>query len=140
MNEVCTQHAAVFLRLLALLPKLHVTTSREALGPDTFLLTVTVENQRGISTIGTDVARNLPHVELLIVELVDTTRAKDGPRRRLGHLGGPQLGRFGSGTTWPYQNTEGEPVRRRCQFVVVGATAVALRVGSPRTGYVDVVG
>lgn len=140
VNELCTQHAAVFLRLLALLPKLAVTTSREPIGAETFLLTVTVENQRGISTIGTDVARALPHVEPVMVELVDPARSKDGPRRRVGHLGGPQLGRFGAGTTWPYQNTEGEPTRRRCQFVVVGAEPVVVRVGSQRTGYVDVSG
>lgn len=137
VDDISRRHAAVFLRMLALLPQLVVTTTSTSLGAHT-LVEVTVENRAGIQTVGPEVARGLPHVEVLQVELVDPHRAVDGPRRTLGHLGGPQLGRFGAGTTWPYQNTEGDPCRRRCRFVVKGTEPLALRVGSVRTGFVDV--
>ncbi len=140
VEEIATQHAAVFMRMLALLPRLQVTTTRTPLGPDTALLEVTVCNVGGVSTIGTDVAKDLPHVEAIVVDVVDRERAVDGPRRMLGHLGGTQMGRFGAGSTWPYQNTEGLPARRRCRFVVRGDAPVQLRVGSQRTGFVDVDG
>ena len=140
VEEIASQHAAVFMRMLALLPRLQVTTSRTALGSDSFLVEVIVANIGGVSTVGPDVAKDLLHVEALTVEVVDKARAVDGPRRVLGHLGGTQLGRFGAGATWPYQNTEGLPARRKCRFVVSGADVVKLRVGSQRTGFVDVDG
>ena len=140
VEEIATQHGAVFMRLLALLPRLQVTTTRTPLGPDTFLVEVEVANLGGVGTVGPDVAKDLPHVEGLTVEVVDKARVVDGARRVLGHFGGTQPGRFGSGTTWPYQNTEGLPARRRCRFVVRGSDVVRVRVGSQRVGFVDVEG
>lgn len=138
VDEISKHNAAVFMRLLALLPRLHVTSSRHDLGNDRFLVEVVVENRGGVSTIGPVVAKNLPHVEDLTVQVVDSARVLDGARRTLGQLGGTQTGRFGAGTTWPYQNTEGLPARRRCRFVVVGSAPVAVRVGNQRVGVVDV--
>jgi murein tripeptide amidase MpaA len=138
VDEVCRGHAAVFFRLLSLLPRLHVTTSRAPLGDGTSLVTVTVENRGGVSTAGPDVARGLPHNEPVHVVVQDAGRVKDGARRTLGHLGGTHAGRFGGIGTWPYQSSQALPARRTCRFVVVGDDPVMLRVGSQRTGHLMV--
>ncbi len=142
VDEISRQNAAVFMRVLALLPRLQITTTRTPLGAhagrEHFLVEVTVENRGGVSTIGPDVAANLPHVEDITAHIIDASRVVDGARRVLGQLGGTQTGRFGAGTTWPYQNTEGLPARRRCRFVVVGSDVVVVRVGSQRVGFSEV--
>ncbi len=147
VDEVCGGHIAVFFRLLSLMPVLHVTSTREPLGDDSFLVTVTVENRGGLPTHGPQHGAGLPHSEGIFVEAVDGGGGDDavvvsarvkGPRRQnIGHLGGTQLGRFGAGATWPYQNTEGLPARRRCTMVVQGAAPLTVRVGSVRTGFVE---
>jgi hypothetical protein len=148
IDEVCSGHIAVFFRLLSLLPVLHVTSSREPLGNDTFLITVTVENRGGLPTHGPQHAQGMPHVEGIVVDVAadisgDADNANGAARVRglrrvsVGHLGGTQLGRFGAGATWPYQNTEGLPARRRCTVVVRGDAPITLRVGSVRVGFVE---
>jgi hypothetical protein len=140
VDEQCRRHAAVFFRLLALLPRLHVTTTRTALSPTTSLLQVTVENRGGVSTLGPATARDLAHNEGIVVIVEPAERVVDGPRRRLGHLGGTHAGRFGGVGTWPYQSSQGEPPRRHARFVVRDDTPVTIRVGSARTGFVVVEG
>ncbi len=143
IGELATKHAAVFLRMLALLPRLHVETRRTSLGTsaagETFLLEVATENRGGVSTSGPAIAKDVPHNEPVRVVVVDAARVKDGAVRVLGHLAGHHVGRFGGATTWPYQTT-GEPSRKVARFVVDGAAPVAVRVGSVRTGFVDVTG
>jgi hypothetical protein len=138
IDDLCRSHAAVFFRLLALLPRLQVTTSRTSLGDGRHLLTVTVENRGGASTAGPDVARNLPHNEPVHVIVTDAARCRDGARRTLGHLGGTHAGRFGGVGTWPYQSSQALPARRTCRFVVDGDAPVSIRIGSQRTGHIVV--
>jgi hypothetical protein len=140
VDELCRRHAAVFLRLLALLPRLQVTTSRTPLSPSTSLLRVVVENHGGVGTAGPDVAADLDHNEGIDVVVAPADRAVDGARRHVGHLGGVHAGRFGGVGTWPYQSSQGAPPRRVVRFVVTGDAPVSLRVGSARTGFVVVDG
>jgi hypothetical protein len=142
VDEIARGHAAVFLRLLSLLPALQVSTRRTAIADGVFVVEITVENRGGLPTHGPAAATALPHNEPVgvVVDDASAPRVKDGPRRTLGHLGGTQAGRFGPGSTWPYQNTEGLPARRRCSFVVTGSDPVRFTVGSVRTGFIDVEG
>ncbi len=139
VDDVACKHAAVFFRLLSLLPRLHVQVRRTSLGADTALLELTIENRGGIATSGPTGAQHLPHNEALRAVVVDAPRVRDGCVRVVGHLGGHHAGRFGGDTTWPYQTT-GEPARKTVRFVVDGNAPVRLRVGSIRTGFVDVEG
>lgn len=138
VDEICRGHSAVFLRLLSLLPALRVQTTRTALGGDAFLIEVVVENHGGLPTFGPEAGKALPHNEPVAVVVDDASRVRGPARVTLGHLGGTQPGRFGAGTTWPYQNTEGLPARRRASVVVTGDAPVQLTVGSIRTGFVAV--
>jgi hypothetical protein len=138
VDELCRGHSAVFLRLLSLLPALQVTTRREPLSGDAFLVEVTVENHGGLPTIGPAAAQALPHNEAVAVVVDDRVRVRGSDRVVLGHLGGTQAGRYGPGTTWPYQNTEGLPVRRKASVVVVGSAPVTMRIGSIRTGFITI--
>ncbi|MDP2345876.1 MAG: M14 family metallopeptidase [Deltaproteobacteria bacterium] len=137
VDEVSRQHAAVFFRMLALLPRLHVEARRTSLGACT-LVEVTVENRGGLATSGPAVAKELPHNEPLRAVVVDGARVRDGAVRLIGHLGGTHAGRFGGVTTWPYQTT-GDAPRKTVRFVVDGDAPITIRVGSVRTGFVDVV-
>lgn len=139
VDEIARQHAAVFFRLLALLPQLHVETTRTALSPTTSLLEVVVENRGGLSTIGPGIAKDVPHNEPLTAVVQESARVHDGAVRQLGHLGGTHAGRFGGVGTWPYQ-TAGESPRKTVRFVVDGDAPVTVRVGSVRTGTMDVLG
>lgn len=139
IDEVARKHSAVFLRLLALLPLVHVDVERVALGGDLFSLTVTVENRGGMSTRGPAMAKDVPHNEELRVIAKDADRVVDGAVRVVGHLAGTHAGRFGGNGTWPYQATA-DVSRRVVRAVVRGAAPVALQVGSVRTGFVDVKG
>jgi hypothetical protein len=138
VHELCRGHSAVFLRLLSLLPALQVTTRREPLSGDAFLVEVTVENHGGLPTIGPAAAQALPHNEPVAIVVDDRVRVRGSDRVVLGHLGGTQAGRYGAGTTWPYQNTEGLPARRKASVVVVGSAPLTMRIGSIRTGFVTI--
>lgn len=139
VEALCRGHSAVFHRLLSLLPRLQVHTRREALGgDDVFLVELTIENHGGLSTVGPEVAKLLPHNEPVAVVVEDQARVRGAAKLAVGHLGGTQLGRFGPGATWPYQSTAGLPARRRVSVVVVGAAPIAITVGSIRTGFVTV--
>ena len=142
VDDIARGHAAVLLRMLSLLPSLHVTTRRTPLADGVFVVELTVENRGGLPTHGPTAAMALPHNEPIgvAVDDGDQLRVHDGPRRTLGHLGGTQAGRFGPGATWPYQNTAGLPPRRRCTFVVTGSDPVRFSVGSVRTGFIAVEG
>ena len=137
VDEIARKHAAVFFRMLALLPRLHVEATRSALGACT-LIELKIENHGGLPTSGPAVAKELAHNEALRAVVVDAARARDGSVRVIGHLGGHHAGRFGGVTTWPYQ-TAGAAPKKTVRFVVDGDAPVTVRVGSVRTGFVDVV-
>lgn len=137
VDEVCRSNAAVFFRMLALLPHLHVTAKRTAVSPTTSLVELVVENHGGLSTVGPTSAKDAPHNEPLRAFVVDASRARDGAVRVVGHLAGTHAGRFGGVTTWPYQ-TAGDTPRKTVRFVVDGDAPITLRTGSVRTGFVDV--
>lgn len=137
VDDVARKHAAVFLRILSLLPRLHVEAVRSPLGGGAALVELTIENRGGVATSGPVSARELPHNEPVRAVIADAARARDGAVRLVGHLGGHHAGRFGGVTTWPYQTTGAAP-RKTVRFVVDGDAPVRVRVGSIRTGFVDV--
>jgi hypothetical protein len=137
IDDVARKHAAVFFRLLALLPQLAVTATRAPLSPSTSLIEVVVENRGGIGTAGPASAKDVPHNEPVRVVVADAARVKDGAVRVVGHLAGHHAGRFGGSTTLPYQMS-GDPCRRTVRFVVDGAAPVVVKAGSVRTGFVEV--
>lgn len=137
VDEVARKHCAVFLRLLSLLPALHAEARRTPLGAGSSLVEVTIENRGGIGTSGPAVAKDLLFNEPVRAVVVDATRVRDGAVRVVGHLGGHHAGRFGGVTCWPYQ-TSGDAPRKVVRFVVDGDAPLTVRVGSIRTGFVEV--
>jgi hypothetical protein len=136
LDETCTKNARVFLRMLALLPELHVEARREPMGGGRALVEVIVENRGYLATHGLASAKKLARAEPLHVEILGG-RARDEPRKNVGHLDGWGRGRFGGSTSWPYQATTATRTSTRASFVVEGEEPVQVRVGSCRVGFIE---
>jgi hypothetical protein len=130
LGDVCARASQVFLRMTALLPRLHVETRSEDLADGARRVEVIVENRGYLPTHGLWSAAKLALSEPIVV---DVEGALGERRRTLGHLDGWGHGLYGK-PSWPYQASVGAPVSARASFVVRGRTTI--RVGSARTGFV----
>jgi hypothetical protein len=137
LGELCDSMIQVVARLCAMAPRLRARADVERIGPDLSRLTVTVENVGYLPTFVLAGSKG-SGIDAPIVATV-TGVSVDGPARaEIGHLDGWGRGKF-DGTDTPYVlRGRGTTSRRVAQFLVRGSGAAAIRVGSPRTGWVDV--
>jgi hypothetical protein len=131
LPDVCARASRVFLRMAALMPRLHVETRSEALGDGSRRVDVIVENRGYLPTHGLWSAAKLALSEPLVVHVEGAVGEQ---RRTIGHLEGWGHGLFGV-PSWPYQASVGGSTSQRASFVVKGSSKV--RVGSARTGWIE---
>jgi hypothetical protein len=136
LDEHCTKNAAVFARILALLPRLHVDVKREALGGGRSRVEVVVENRGYLPSYGISSAKKLARAEPIHVE-IGGAKVLDEPRKNIGHLEGWGHGRFGGASSWPYQFSTGPQTSRKVSFLVEGDGPVTVRAGSCRVGFLE---
>lgn len=131
LPEVCSKASQVFLRMIALLPRLHVEVKTTPLAGGTRTLEIIVENRGYLPTHGLWSAAKLNLSEPVAI----TVDGAVGEHvRTVGHLEGWGRGRYAHGG-WPYQTTTGGVSRVRATFVVGDKATV--RVGSPRVGFIE---
>lgn len=140
LPEVCDGLAAVFLRMAAMLPRVVVAAEATTVGPGARRVDVVVRNTGYLATHGLPSAKKLAISEPLTVEVEGQggARVRAPARVEIGHLDGWGRGRFGPMQAPPYQATTMEQTERATSFVVEGDGPVRVRVGSCRTGVVDV--
>lgn len=141
LDGVCRGQAAVFLRVAALAPRLvasaNVTKTAESGAPN--VVEVVAENRGYLPTYILESAKSRPMNEPLWAEVVATAGdvLVHGPARvALGHLEGWGRGRHNPGQSWLMPGSRGTSHRAAARFVVSGAGAMTVRVGSSRVGFV----
>lgn len=135
MPEVCDRHVAPLLRLAAIGPRLVLDDPAvETVGDGLRAISLTVRNAGYLPTHVCDVAKDRPHNEPLWAE-VSPAPIGAPARVKVGHLQGWGHGLDGSGSAiWP--DSPGHGDRRRLRWVVP-AGPIAVRIGSPRVGWVE---
>ena len=138
---ICDQQAELFLRMVAMAPRVQVTDVEvEALGDDIRQVAVQVENLGYLPTHVLESALALAWNEGLVVdaeplggELVDPNASRVG----IGHLDGWGRGRHSGFGALYFQRSKGTGHRGRARFVVRGGRGLRLTIWSPRTGRFD---
>lgn len=127
LDETIRKNTAVFHRILAMLPRVQVTTKR-----DGRRLEVVVRNEGYLATHGLSSAKKLAIAEPLHV---DVPQAVDEKRRSIGHLDGWGRGLYGGAPSWPYQTTTAPVTSKKLVFIVDTDGPVDVQVGSCRVGF-----
>ncbi|HEY4221523.1 MAG TPA: M14 family metallopeptidase, partial [Myxococcota bacterium] len=83
LDDTCSKNVRVFLKMLALLPRVHIEAKRTG-----DRIEIVVYNRGYLATHGLHSAKKLQLAEPLFAELVDRARAVDEPKKILGHLDG----------------------------------------------------
>ena len=135
LDDTCKKNTQVFLRMLAMLPRLHVEARRESLGGGKCRVEVIVENRGYLASYGISSSKKLQLAEPIAVEVLAKTL--DEHKRVIGHLDGWGRGRYGGSPSWPYQTTTAPTTHKRVSFVVDGEGPVKVRVGSCRVGFIE---
>jgi hypothetical protein len=138
---VCSSQAAVLLRVAALAPRLRIDRiERHALPGDLTRVEVRVVNAGYLGSYGLPSARKLEFNEPVYAtaraagcELVDPGAA----HQRLGHLEGWGHGLHTGANLPAYPGTRGTTNAAWATYLVRGAGALELRVGSCRAGFVS---
>lgn len=142
LPEICDQQAQVFVRVAAMAPRVVISElGQTPLGEGLTAIEATIENQGYLPTHGVHAAKDRPFNEPLWADL----RCEGGAElddagqahRPIGHLDGWGRGRFDFGHAIFFQRSRGSVSRRHLRWIVRGAGAVTLTVGSCRTGWVE---
>ncbi len=139
IGEVCTRQSAAFLRVMALTPRVVLTTPKiEKLGEDATRITVNVENVGYLPTYVLSSAKRLALDPRIFLEVqgggsvkVDAADA----RLEIGHLEGWGRGRFNDSAFHP--SSRGTVSARSVSFTVRGHGAIVLRATGLRVGTVE---
>jgi hypothetical protein len=137
LPELCDQHVAMALRLMALAPILELVEPQvQPLGEGLRRVTLTVRNRGYLSTAPVAPARKAAHHQPLSVEISPSGGCRllspQGPVL-VEELAGWGRGRYG-GDVFSMMSP-GTTGMRRVELLVEGAGALSVRVGSPRMGY-----
>jgi len=141
LAEICAQHAAHALRVVALAPSIVIeSASVHDLGDDLRRVDLTVANHGYLPSYVLSSAKKLPWAEPLHVDV----EARDGAalvteteqHRELGHLDGWGRGLHDDESAIFFQRSRGSTGRKTLRWVVRGKGTVDFRVGSCRTGFV----
>jgi hypothetical protein len=140
IDEVCRAQSAALLRVAALAPALRLRGRCDALGDGLFRVSATVENHGYLPTYVLSSAKDLAFAEPLWADLDAEGCALDDPgsaHQRVGDLDGWGRGLHdGTGALY-FLRSRGSTGARTLSWVVRGAGAVTVRVGSCRTGWVS---
>jgi hypothetical protein len=137
LGGVCSGQSAAFLRVAALLPRVHVEVAgMQKTGPQT-RIDVRVVNRGYLATFGLESAKKLPHAEpLRLTWRGDSVRIAAPAESvvEVGHLAGWGAGLYGGPSIFmPW--TRGNPHERRFTFLAEGSGTLQLTVGSCRVGH-----
>jgi hypothetical protein len=136
--EVCERHSAAFLRVAALVPRVHLeVVKHEKLAAGLARIEIRVANRGYLGTFGISSAKKLPHAEPLRlaaeahgVKVV----APAGGTLEIGHLDGWGRGLYNDLNIFaPW--TRGNVHERFVTLVTEGSGTLEIRVGSCRVGY-----
>lgn len=138
---ICRDQSAAFLRVAALAPALRADdVALTPLGGGLSRLTVTVENHGYLPTYVLSSARQLDFCEPVHAQLtLEGCALEDAGtgRRDIGHLDGWGRGLYdGTGALY-FLASRGNTGTGTASWVVRGAGAVTVRVGSCRTGWIE---
>lgn len=126
LPAICRKHAAYFLRMAALSPRVEVALHREP-----GRLVATVSNVGYLPTNVLASAKKMTHNPPLWLVAEGAT----GERRvEIGHLDGWGRGRFDGTDALYYQRSRGDSHRRIVELPLVGEGPVTVTVSGPRTG------
>ncbi|MEO8676287.1 MAG: M14 family metallopeptidase [Casimicrobiaceae bacterium] len=140
LGETCSTQSAAFLRVAALMPRVHVEVlKQDATGGHT-RIELRIVNRGYLGTCGMPSAKKLPHVEPLRlvargegIEVVAPAEAIV----EIGHLDGWGAGLHGGPSIFmPW--TRGNGHERHVTLVAKGKGTLSVQVGSCRVGYVTV--
>ena len=139
LADVCSQHAAHFLRLASLSPSLSIREVARHRDGDVTRLAIAVENTGYLPTHILASARDLEISEPLSLALSTSGAATliGKPRHELGHLDGWGRGLFSGDDTPYYLRTRGTTGRAVTEIAVRGSGVVQARAGSCRVGHVE---
>ena len=137
LAETCATQSAMFLRVAALVPRVHVeVVKREATGGHT-RIELRVANRGYLATCGMPSAKKLPHVEPLRVTAEGDGVEVVAPAEaivEIGHLDGWGAGLYGGPSIFmPW--TRGNAHERYLTIVAKGKGTLSVKVGSCRVGY-----
>lgn len=141
IGSICEQQSAALLRVASLLPR--VTLDQPTLGnlgQGLHQLRVTVRNLGYLATYGPASSRELAWNEPLYAAVEANGCDLIEPaawRREIGHLGGWGRGRHGIGMAPQSPRSHGSRDQRELQWIIRGSGQLQLRVGSCRTGWVE---
>jgi hypothetical protein len=141
LPDLCARHAAHFLRVAALAPRLSVTTNVRVLGEAQAAVDVDVANLGYLPTHVLATAKKLPWNEAPYLEV----RAEGGlrladptdVRRALVHLDGWGRGRFDPSSSIFVMRGRGRANATRTSIAVSGHGRLVIRVGSCRLGFLE---
>lgn len=137
LAEVCRQHVAMCLRLVALAPRLQAELGVERDGPDSHVVTVTVRNVGYLPTYVLEGAKSLSWNEPVWATAHPTGGSLDDPGRghvNLGHLDGWGRGKFDGGSALFFQRSRGSTGTATARWRIVGGGSLRVVVGSCRVG------
>jgi len=140
LPEVCSQMSALFLRTAALVPQLTLARVETVPLSGATQLAVEIHNRGYLGTHGMDKAKNMPWNEPLYADLTVEGCTLDEPGRAhllVGHLAGWGKGHAASGQAIFYASTPGNESARTVRWTLRGKGAATVRIGSPRTGWLE---
>lgn len=137
LAEVCAQHVAMCLRLVAIAPRLQAELVVTPDGPDAHVVALTVRNVGYLPTNVLEGARALSWNEPVWATATATGGALDDPGRahvNLGHLDGWGRGKFDGESALFFQRSRGSTSTATARWRVVGGGSLSVVVGSCRVG------
>ena len=137
LPELCTSQSQVFLRLVAMAPRVRIRDlTVEPLGDGMRRVTATIANEGYLPTYIMGAARSLSHNEPLIA-ILEGAEVVGSARREIGHLEGWGRGRWAGGAALYFARSRGSTDRSTIEWLVRGGDTVSVRAGSCRVGWVS---
>jgi hypothetical protein len=141
LPEICDALSALWLRVASLAPHIEISEiRRQSLGENTTRLEAAITNLGYLPTYILQSAREIEwngplyaNLHLEGCELAEPGEA----HREIGHLDGWGRGLFGEEAALFDPRSRGSTSRRFLIWTIRGHGTVALRVGSPRTGFIE---
>ncbi|HXN16411.1 MAG TPA: M14 family metallopeptidase [Usitatibacter sp.] len=138
LAEVCEKQSAAFLRVAALVPRVHIEVlAQEKLGSDLTRIELRIVNRGYLGTYGPNSAKKLPHSEPLRLTTECTGLRLAAPGEsviEIGHLDGWGRGLYNGPTIFaPW--TRGNIHEKFVTLVAEGHGKVKVTAGSCRVGY-----